>query len=538
MKRFKLILTIFFITVLIPFIVNAESCDMDKISIDSVTMNEKSDNVVEIDNATINRNIINVNLSMLDVGDSIEYKVLVKNRDNKDYKINNISFDMDNNYIDSSIIDKDGSDIIKANSSKNIYLKIKYANEVSDEDFESRIFNDTQTMTVNLATRKSTPIPTQILDIIKNPNTGEATFLIIILLLLISGLAFILAMKKEYTKFIVLIIGTSIIIPLGVYAICEAQIKINLNIKIDRKPTNVCPKSLANNNGISVGDEISIDTEDFYVLSSDDSETVLLSKYNLYVGERLTARCTSSDCATIDSGYMEISEEDEKYGLQSNLANAFNYIQLPADHSSIYGKSSTTYGSVSFSGTNYWDNSVCQYILDSSRYICDGTRGLLSEYSNSANLEGVTNYASLYPYVYNKELSTKKRSLTSRNGCINYGSGCGSTLFTLNNGYTIAYYVEQYVNRLKDLGLLSTIKGRLLTYEETTSLSNEVKGKQAFWLGSAKGYAQVYIVSFRDIGTASVSSLESRLSYSEMLSLSAGVRPVIVVKTIDIMPSC
>ena len=84
MKRFKLILTIFFITVLIPFIVNAETCDMDKISIDSVTMNEKSDNVVEIDNATINRNIINVNLSMLDVGDSIEYKVLVKNRDNKD----------------------------------------------------------------------------------------------------------------------------------------------------------------------------------------------------------------------------------------------------------------------------------------------------------------------------------------------------------------------------------------------------------------------------------------------------------------------
>ena len=40
-----------------------------------------------------------------------------------------------------------------------------------------------------------------------------------------------------------------------------------------------------NEGSITVGDEVAIDTEHFYVISSDSTNTVLLAKYNLLVGD-------------------------------------------------------------------------------------------------------------------------------------------------------------------------------------------------------------------------------------------------------------
>ena len=540
MRKTKFVLIILLSIFFIPFVVNAETCNVDKVSIDSITIEEVSDHVVEIDEATVNDKDINLNLSMLDVGDSIEYKVVFKNRDKEDYKLDKIGFDSSSKYIDYNISSKDDSDIIKANSNKAFYLKVKYANEVSDEDFNSRTFSDTQTMTVHLSAENKTASIINILKnpILKNPKTGNMAFLIIILILLISGISFMLVMKKEYTKVVVLIIGTSIIIPFTVYAICEVQIKVNSSIKIERKPTNVCLRTQAEDNKISVGDIITIDTESFYVMNTDDNETTLLSLYNLYVGGKLTKTCTSGDCATIDSNYVEISENDDKYGLQSGAAKAYTHLALPADHSSAQGISSTTYGSVPFSGTNYWDNSVCQY-LSGFTMTCEENRGLLSEYANSSNLDGATTFASPYPYVYKGDMATNKPSITRKSGCVGGGGvGCGSNLYAQNNGYTIDYYVDQYANKLKDLGSISTIKSRLLTKEEAESLSTEIRGAQSSWVGSAYDYYLVYYISYSATGYGSNTTFQSRIGYSAMYSPTAGVRPVIIVKTIDIMPNC
>ena len=57
MKKFKLISVILLI-MFIPFIVKAETCDTDKISISAITVAEKSDNVVEVNEALAAKTLI------------------------------------------------------------------------------------------------------------------------------------------------------------------------------------------------------------------------------------------------------------------------------------------------------------------------------------------------------------------------------------------------------------------------------------------------------------------------------------------------
>ena len=267
--------------------------------------------------------------------------------------------------------------------------------------------------------------------------------------------------------------------------------------------TSGCDKTALNT-------ELTIGSEHFYVLASDNTNTYLLAKYNLYVGIQITKICTSADCATLSTSYNTISKSDSNYGLQSELARAFNYITPSPTHSAMTGVSSTSYGFVSFSGTNYWDNSVCAYVNTSNPNVCEGTPGLLSDYSNASNTAGATTYVSVYPYVYNESMSTAAPVSHLVN----------TQVYVENNGYTIAYYVEEYLEKLKELGAPNTISGRLLTYEEANSLSSDIKGNQAFWCGSAERSDFVY--NFSGWG---------RLSGSSYFHPTFGVRPVIIIPT-------
>ena len=64
MKKILLLLFVLFM----PFIVNAETCDTSKITISSISMEEKSEDVTEIDEASIDGKKINLNLSMANDG--------------------------------------------------------------------------------------------------------------------------------------------------------------------------------------------------------------------------------------------------------------------------------------------------------------------------------------------------------------------------------------------------------------------------------------------------------------------------------------
>ena len=252
-----------------------------------------------------------------------------------------------------------------------------------------------------------------------------------------------------------------------------------------------------NEGSITVGDEVAIDTEHFYVISSDETNTVLLAKYNLLVGDVYNKNGSNWEFT------KTLTTSDTGYGLQSETAKG------------SYSGCTDYTGVVAFSGKGYWDNANCVWSGSGSSTTCPGTAGLKSEYANSANAAGKTGtYSTPYPYVYNSSMSSVAPE---------YVIYSNPWRAATDNGYTIAYYVEGYVNRLKSLGAPNNITGRLLTYEEANSLSSTIKGNWSYWLGSALHQSSVR----RVIG----GSVSSHYFWIDNVS---GVRPVIVVSTSEI----
>ena len=202
-------------------------------------------------------------------------------------------------------------------------------------------------------------------------------------------------------------------------------------------------------------------------INYDSSKSVLLAKYNLYVGQN----CTSSSSCT------PISTSDSRYGLQSADAKGYrgNW-----DNPSVavvpFSGSSNSYG--------YWDPSNT------------GINSTYGTYTNNTNNIYDINYIA----------------------APNYGAEFYSD--TNNVNYSIAYYVENYINTL---GINGT--GRLLTNTEADAMTQTQRTNgQYYWLGSA--VSSYYVRTVRNSGYLS--------SYAFYIRGYNGVRPVIVVNTSDI----
>ncbi len=224
MKK-KIYLFLLFI-MFIPFYVKAETCDTNKVSISSISIEQKSDNVKEIDEVKTNGKNINVNLSMSDIGDNIEYKIIVKNDSKEDYVIDNNSLNINSKYLDYSLKAKDNSNVVKSNTSKTIYLKIVYKNKVPNQDFDSGTYNDNKTIKVNLMTKDTT-------NAVDNPNTKVLSYIVIfIILLIINTSSYMILRNKKNTKLIILIFTLVTLIPISIHALCSIELNIKSNITI------------------------------------------------------------------------------------------------------------------------------------------------------------------------------------------------------------------------------------------------------------------------------------------------------------------
>ena len=202
------------------------------------------------------------------------------------------------------------------------------------------------------------------------------------------------------------------------------------------------------------------------IYNYESGKTILLAKYNLYVGRN----CTSSSSCT------PISTSASGYGLQS--ADAKGYTSTyPAVAVVPFSGSSTTNG--------YWYDSANSTIY--------------SKYGTSYNASNI------YDITYN----------TSPNYSVAFSNNSG------NANYSIAYYVEEYINRL---GIEGT--GRLLTYPEENAMTTAQRTNGAeYWLGSAYNSGTVWSVN---PGGGS----GNRSFYSS--ARGSAVRPVIVIDTSDI----
>jgi len=246
MKRYILLFSIFIM--FIPIFVNAETCDTDKVAISSITIENKSESVEELDEATANGKSINLNLSMSKIGDNITYKIVIKNDSNEDYELGKNSFNINSDYIGYTLEAENNNYIVNANSSKVVYLKVNYANEIPVEAFESGTYNDNKSMILNLSTGDTINVS----DTLKNQNPGDTLVRFILIIIICAGIGLIILKSTKSIKFMLLIVGVILIIPMSVYALCKCEIKIESKVIIRENEYDIFTLDYTN-----IGDDLS-----------------------------------------------------------------------------------------------------------------------------------------------------------------------------------------------------------------------------------------------------------------------------------------
>lgn len=180
-----------------------------------------------------------------------------------------------------------------------------------------------------------------------------------------------------------------------------------------------------NEGQITPGDVIRIgDTEEFYVVSSDSTKTVLLAKYNLLLGNIVVEDYSVTGTIPITT---------TGYGLQSSEATG-------------YDGDGNYWATTKFSTPNYW---------------VDESGNLISPYNeNGASFDG-----NPYPYVYGSN-STIYQYISGENGYIAKLKAMGAP--SSITGRLLTYEEADSAKEVKDNG---------------TSIIFD--GKQSYWLGSS-----------------------------------------------------
>ena len=220
MKKILLLLLAFL--TITPYISYAETCSTDKIEISSISVLKKSKYVDEKKPATISNKTISFSVNMYYVDDYITYKVKVKNDTDEDYYLNEKKITKMSEFLDYILEFDDNSNVVKANSSKDLYLTIKYKKKVAENSFVDRKYNDYKSFSINLANEE-----------LINPNTFSNIFLSIIIFIIVFSITlYIIIKNKKKAKIMAILIASIILIPSGVYAICKYQIVLESDVTI------------------------------------------------------------------------------------------------------------------------------------------------------------------------------------------------------------------------------------------------------------------------------------------------------------------
>ena len=219
MKKCKFLLAFFMVFII--FLSTSNVYASDNVKIKSVELVDKSVNTTEVSKATFDGLVMNFDLKFMSLNDYAKYKVVVENKENKDFKIS-----IDSNFGNSKYISYDyvKADSLKANSDSEFYVTVSYKNKVSDSDFSNGKYNEKNRAVLKLST-----------DSVSNPLTSNDMIMIIIGLLVVSVILFVLFKNKKNKKVNALVLLSLLSIPLFVNAVDSLKITINSNVVIEEK---------------------------------------------------------------------------------------------------------------------------------------------------------------------------------------------------------------------------------------------------------------------------------------------------------------
>lgn len=232
---------IFLILLIIPIFVFAEDIDLDKIYISSVDLIDKSEDTEEIAPALYQDMDLKLNIKMYDVGNYITYKLIINNDSSDDYEISINNNSTNTDYIFYELINR-GDNLLKSNNSKELELKITYANEIDDNMYLNNLFSLNSDVNISITIKKKDSNIEKIVNIITpsnedkvvdNPITKDSIILkIIILIISIILIIYFFIKKKALDKLLILLL---LLVPITIYAISIITIRIEIIIIIEKR---------------------------------------------------------------------------------------------------------------------------------------------------------------------------------------------------------------------------------------------------------------------------------------------------------------
>ena len=169
---------------------------------------------------------IKLNLEMKELGDTINYRLIIYNNSNEDYEFSQELLNVSSDYINYKLLSVDNVYIVSANNTKDFILSIEYKNEVPEALFSTGVYSDKNIISIDLSNGD--------LDAIEyNPKTRNNIFKYILLVLIVVIFSIVLY-KKKYKKILSLFL--LLLLPISVAALLKVQIIIDSNIDIVKKP--------------------------------------------------------------------------------------------------------------------------------------------------------------------------------------------------------------------------------------------------------------------------------------------------------------
>ena len=407
MKKYLLLLLI----LLIPTNVFAGVCEPNKVIIESVTLENKTDGVIEKEEAHIDGKNININLSMKEVGDTANYIISVKNESEEDYVLDETSFNKSTEYIKYTI--NTDNNVIPGGSKKEVHLKVEYTKEVPMEALTEGRYVDNNITNINVASNPkeaeptSTPVPSITPTPINNnpvevPNTFASTntyIIVIIVILLAVGIYYY--RKNKYVTLTTLLIGIILIVSSrSSFALCTTNIVVESNVEIEKSYAMFLSGREVNTR---MKNYVSVD-------SSYQTEDYTITNIERYTG-------------IPDSRYLI---DENKISTDESMYPIYMWRKDDKDNTTIYWYTEAT---------NVYYNPNSNYFYYSLKQIntISNISDISSEYvTNMSNMFGATGYDST---VFTLDLGDKfdTSNVTNMSGMFSC-AGYSSTVFTLDLG--------------------------------------------------------------------------------------------------------
>jgi surface protein len=200
----------------------ADAQKTDTVTIDSVSVANKSPYVDEVAPASFEDDKLNLDLVMTNIGDSITYRLVVSNHNSHDYEMDSSNFLVEKDYVSYRLTIEDGGTVIKVNESKVILVTVEFTTEVPESMLENGYYRDTQSLSILLSALDG-----------ENPPTNSYDLTPCIVIVLCCGLCIFFVVKNSKTrKGIIVLIAVLSLVPLGVTASKGVAIDIDITIAV------------------------------------------------------------------------------------------------------------------------------------------------------------------------------------------------------------------------------------------------------------------------------------------------------------------